>query len=45
MYELPDELSNDLRFRILVNWETSRKIPETHGFDGEYPGVHPKAKF
>ena len=47
MYELPHELQNDLRLRKLnlrklVNF---KKISEMLGFDGEYPAVHPKAKF
>ena len=42
MYELPHELPNDLRLRKLVNF---KKIPAILGFDGEYPGFHPKVKF
>ena len=47
MYKLPHELQNDLRLRKLnlrklVNF---KKISEMLGFDGEYPAVHPKAKF
>ena len=31
-----------LRFRKLGNF---KKTPEMRGFDGEYPAIHPKAKF
>ena len=42
MYELPHELQNDLRLRKLGNL---KKIPEILWIDGEYPAVHPIAKF
>ena len=40
MYELPQELPNDLRLG-----RKFKKIPEILGFDGDYPAVHSKAKF
>ena len=42
MYELPDELPNDLRLKKLGNF---KKIFEMFGFDCDYAAVHPKAKF
>ena len=62
MYELPQELPNDLRHahsmfadgraesphkksKRPMKLENFKKIPEVIGFDGEYPAVHPKAKF
>ena len=48
MYELPHELPNDLRLRTyerLRKLGNFKKISEMLGFDGEYPAVHPKAKF
>ena len=45
MYEFPHELPNDLKLKDLRKLENFKKIPETLGFDGEYPAVHPKTKF
>ena len=45
MYDFPHELPNDLRLKDLRKLENLQKIPETLEFDGEYPAVHPKAKF
>ena len=45
MREFPHELPNDLKLKDLRKLENFKKIPETLGFDGEYPAVHPKTKF
>ena len=42
MYELPLQLSNDVRFRTLEN---CKKFPEILGFDGELADDHLKGKF
>ena len=39
MYELPNESPNDLRLRILGNFN---KIPEKLGIDSKSPASHPK---
>ena len=45
MHELPDELPNDLRLKILGNQEISRIFPEMSGIDGKYPTGYTKGKF
>ena len=36
MHQVPHELLNKLRLRILVNEKKCKNIPEMFGFDGEY---------
>ena len=45
MYELPHELPNDLRLKVLRKIRNCKRIPEMLGFNGEYTAGHPKAKF